>query len=45
MKKQLYPEDYDMDIIFESKDARKKRKVMGKRHDEHSILVIPEEGK
>jgi DNA mismatch repair protein MutS2 len=44
-KKQLYPEDYDMDIVFESKDTRKKRKVMGKRHDEHNILVIPEEGK
>jgi DNA mismatch repair protein MutS2 len=44
-KKQLYPEDYDMDIVFESKDVRKKRKIMGKRHDEHNIIIIPEEGK
>jgi len=45
-RKQLYPEgDYDMDIVFESKDVRKKRKVMNKRHDHNNIIVIPEEGK
>lgn len=44
-KKQLYPEDYDMDIVLESKDVRKKRKIMNKRHDENNIIIIPEEGK
>jgi DNA mismatch repair protein MutS2 len=34
-RKELYPgEDYDMDIVFESKETRKKRKQMGKRHVE-----------
>lgn len=28
---ELYPEDYDFDIIFESKDNRKKDKLMGKK--------------
>lgn len=32
--KELYPEDYDFDIVFESKENRKKRKAMGKRHVE-----------
>ena len=44
-KKQLYPQDYDMDIVFESKDVHKKRKLMNKRHDGNNIIVIPEEGK
>ena len=30
-RKDLYPEDYDMDIIFETKENRKKRKIMSKR--------------
>jgi DNA mismatch repair protein MutS2 len=29
---ELYPEEYDLDIVFESKDIRKKRKLMSKRH-------------
>lgn len=29
---ELYPEEYDLDILFESKDNRKKRKLMSKRH-------------
>lgn len=29
---ELYPEDYDFSIIFESKDNRKKDKLMSKRH-------------
>lgn len=33
-KKELYPEDYDFDIIFESKENRKKKHVMKKRHVE-----------
>ncbi|MCM3731960.1 endonuclease MutS2 [Fictibacillus nanhaiensis] len=28
----LYPENYDMDIVFESKENRKKDKLMNKRH-------------
>ncbi|WP_246320493.1 endonuclease MutS2 [Paenibacillus qinlingensis] len=34
-RSKLYPEgDYDMDIVFESVDTRKKRKMMSKRHVE-----------
>lgn len=33
-KEELYPEEYDMDIILKSKDYRKKNKLMGKRHVE-----------
>lgn len=33
-KQELYPEDYDFDIIFDTKDNRKKKKQMGKRHVE-----------
>jgi DNA mismatch repair protein MutS2 len=31
---ELYPEDYDMDIVFESKENRKKDKLMQKKHIE-----------
>ena len=34
----LYPEDYDMDIIFESKEHRKIRKQMSKHHVEGLII-------
>ncbi|WP_159886263.1 endonuclease MutS2 [Paenibacillus puerhi] len=30
--KDLYPDDYDMDIVFESKLTRKKSKLMGRKH-------------
>ncbi|WP_426445720.1 endonuclease MutS2 [Paenibacillus sp. S-38] len=44
-RKQLYPEgDYDMDIVFESKEVRKKRKVMSKRHDETAFIIHPPQG-
>ncbi|MCD2348312.1 endonuclease MutS2 [Clostridium guangxiense] len=33
-KKELYPEDYDFDIIFKSKEYRKKNKLMSKHHVE-----------
>ncbi|MNJ62724.1 hypothetical protein D3C77_585750 [compost metagenome] len=33
-KEELYPEDYDLDIVFETKENRKKSKLMGKRHVE-----------
>lgn len=32
--KELYPENYDMAIVFETKEDRKKAKQMGKRHVE-----------
>lgn len=32
--KELYPDDYDYDIVFESKDDRRKKKMMNKRHVE-----------
>lgn len=31
---ELYPEDYDFDIVFESVEDRKKNKIMNKRHVE-----------
>ncbi|WML40155.1 endonuclease MutS2 [Neobacillus sp. OS1-2] len=31
---ELYPDDYDFDIIFQSKENRKKSKLLSKRHDE-----------
>ncbi|MFD3261433.1 DNA mismatch repair protein MutS [Paenibacillus lentus] len=33
-KEELYPEDYDLDIVFETKENRKKSKQMRKRHVE-----------
>ncbi|AIQ33162.1 DNA mismatch repair protein MutS [Paenibacillus sp. FSL P4-0081] len=44
-KEELYPEDYDFDIIFESKDTRKKRKLMQKRHVEGLSIIHPDEEK
>jgi MutS2 family protein len=37
----LYPEDYDLDIVFESKEDRKKRKQFSKRHIEGIIIDNP----
>lgn len=43
-KKHLYPgEDYDMDIVFESVENRKKRHLMGKRHVEGLVIEKPSE--
>ncbi|MDQ1914354.1 DNA mismatch repair protein MutS [Paenibacillus sp. GD4] len=42
-KKQLYPEIYDMDHVFESKEVRKKRKLMNKRHVPGNIIIKPSE--
>lgn len=36
----LYPENYDMDIVFETKEDRKKRKIMHKRHVEGLTIEI-----
>jgi DNA mismatch repair protein MutS2 len=34
LSEMLYPEEYDMDIVFETKENRKKDKLMKKRHVE-----------
>lgn len=33
-KKELYPDNYDMDIVFETKENRKKRKTMSRKYVE-----------
>ncbi|ASA24977.1 endonuclease MutS2 [Paenibacillus donghaensis] len=38
-KEELYPENYDFDIIFESKDTRKKRKLMQRKHVEGLTII------
>lgn len=42
-KDELYPEDYDFDILFETKENRKKRKLMRKRHVEGLSIIHSEE--
>lgn len=39
----LYPEDYDMSIIFESKEHRKIRKQLAKHHVEGLVIELEEE--
>lgn len=41
--KHLYPDDYDLNIVFESVEDRKKRKLMGKRHVEGLKIEKPPE--
>lgn len=43
--KELYPEDYDFDIIFESKENRKKRHKMDKGHGEGLTIEIKDGAK
>ncbi|USB33802.1 DNA mismatch repair protein MutS [Paenibacillus sp. YPG26] len=38
-KEELYPDDYDFDIVFETKENRKKKKVMRKRHVEGMTII------
>ncbi|MCA1292607.1 DNA mismatch repair protein MutS [Paenibacillus sp. alder61] len=38
-KDQLYPEDYDLDIVLDTKENRKKRKLMSKQHVEGMEIV------
>jgi hypothetical protein len=40
--KDLYPEDYDMSIVLESKENRKKRRIMSKRHVDGLTIEIRE---
>lgn len=42
-KEELYPEDYDLDIVLDTKENRKKRKLMGKRHVE-GLEIVRREG-
>ncbi len=42
-KDQLYPEDYDFDVIFETKQNRKNKRIMSKEHREGVEVVIKEE--
>ncbi|WP_410512908.1 DNA mismatch repair protein MutS [Paenibacillus sp. BR2-3] len=38
-KEELYPDDYDFDIIFESKENRKKKKLMSRKYVEGISIV------
>jgi len=38
--KELYPEDYDLDVIMESKENRKKKKIMSKRHEQGMVIEV-----
>lgn len=42
-RKHLYPDNYDMDIVFESKEDRKKRNQMKKHHVEGLTIETKEE--
>jgi DNA mismatch repair protein MutS2 len=42
-KEELYPDDYDFDIIFETKENRKKNKIMGKKHIEGLTIQYEDE--
>ncbi len=39
---ELYPEDYDFSIVFDSVENRKARHIMGKRHQEGNVIIIKE---
>lgn len=39
---ELYPEGYDMSIVFDTVANRKARKIMGKRHDPDAVIKIRE---
>lgn len=42
---ELYPgENYDMDIVFESKENRKKRKLMGRKYAPGIVIDTPADG-
>ncbi|MFC5703694.1 endonuclease MutS2 [Cohnella faecalis] len=42
-KRDLYPEEYDMSIVFDTVENRKKRKLMGKRHIDGLTIEHPSE--
>jgi MutS2 family protein len=41
---ELYPEDYDFDIVFESKENRKNKHLLDRKHVEGVEVVIKREG-
>lgn len=43
-KEELYPEDYDLDIVLDTKENRKKRKLMGRKHVEGLMIIKEKEG-
>ncbi|WP_226002859.1 endonuclease MutS2 [Paenibacillus sp. BJ-4] len=40
---ELYPDDYDLDIVLETKENRKKRKLLGRKHVQGLIIESPPE--
>ena len=40
---ELYPEDYDFSIIFDTVEVRKARHLMGRKHVEGNSIIIDEE--
>lgn len=40
---ELYPEDYDFDIIFDTKENRKKSKLLNRKHVEGLIIENEEQ--
>ncbi|MCL2353612.1 MAG: DNA mismatch repair protein MutS [Defluviitaleaceae bacterium] len=40
---ELYPEDYDMSIVFDTVENRKARHLMSKRHVEGNVIIIDED--
>jgi hypothetical protein len=40
---ELYPDDYDFSIVFDSVANRKARRLMGKRHVDGNMVVIEED--
>ena len=39
---ELYPEDYDFSIIFDSVENRKARRILERRHEEGNVVIIRE---
>ncbi|KJS73072.1 MAG: DNA mismatch repair protein MutS [Desulfotomaculum sp. BICA1-6] len=39
---ELYPENYDFSIIFDSVNNRKSRRIMEKRHQEGNVVIVKE---
>ncbi|OAZ40380.1 endonuclease MutS2 [Paenibacillus polymyxa] len=40
---ELYPDDYDLDIVLETKENRKKRKLLARKHVQGLIIESPPE--
>ena len=38
---ELYPKDYDFDIVFETKENRKKRHILSRKHVEGLEITVP----